>query len=152
MLIRFSLGVLLFVSLIYLISCSDNNPTQTVEEEIKFISYQIPGCNSSNSFKKKSLQDSCFDYSFNDTLKVDFCVLGNCCPDSNRFATDYRINLDTIFVTVLDTAQNLCRCICNYVIHIELSGLSNDNYLFFCKYDTFEYSEIVNRSTSYKKK
>ena len=144
--IKFSFNFFLLISfIIYFISCSDDAPTKTTEE-INFIAYQIPGCNSSWVLGKVSFVDSCFMYSFNDTLKVDFCVPGNCCPDSNRFVTNYSINSDTIYVTVADTAANLCYCICNYIIHLEISGLPNDKYLFYCKYDDLEYKEIVIRS------
>jgi hypothetical protein len=94
-------------------SCSENNVTETENTQITF---------------------SCFAYSFNDALKIDFCVVGNCCPDSQRFISDYNISSDTIFVSVADTAANLCYCICNYTIHVELLGLTKDKYLFVCDY------------------
>jgi hypothetical protein len=114
-------------------SCSENNVTETENTQITFSSHQITGCNNSGLLKTTN-EDSCFAYSFNDALKIDFCVVGNCCPDSQRFISDYNISSDTIFVSVADTAANLCYCICNYTIHVELLGLTKDKYLFVCDY------------------
>lgn len=136
---------LLFSFIFNLNSCSDDAPT-TVAPEISFVSYQVPGCNPTSSLKKDSLIDSCFQYSFTDTLEVEFCVPGNCCPDSDRFVTNYSIHSDTIFVTVTDTAAHLCHCICDYIIHLEISGLPNDEYLFYCDCQDLQYNEIVIRS------
>lgn len=125
-------------------SCSDDEPTKSDGKDIKFISYQAGGCNNEVSLAKKgSFNDSCFTYSFRDTLKIDFCVWGNCCPDSNRFDTNYKISSDTLYVTVKDTAANLCRCECNYIVHVEMTGLPNDKYLFYCNYYLLEYKEFV---------
>ena len=143
--INISLSFFLLIFVIRISSCSGDSPTKTTEEKLEFVSYQIPGCNSYFSFEKVLPEDSCFSYSFKVTLKIDFCVWGNCCPDSGRFITNYDIKSDTLFVTVLDTAANLCDCICTYAIHIEISGLSNNRYLFYCKYDDLEYSEIINK-------
>ncbi|OGU35431.1 MAG: hypothetical protein A2068_07870 [Ignavibacteria bacterium GWB2_35_6b] len=117
--------------LIFLFSCSEGDPIASLEKEVKFNSYQISGCNH-NLFGKKSTADSCFVYSFDDKLEIDFCVPGNCCPDSNRFVTNYELNSDTLFLSVTDTAANLCRCMCNYIIHAEISGLHKDKYIFYC--------------------
>jgi hypothetical protein len=144
--IKISLSLFLLIFVIRLSSCSGDSPTKTTEENLKFVSYQIPGCNSHFSFERVLPEDSCFSYSFKDTLKIDFCVWGNCCPDSNRYITNYNISSDTLYVTVLDTAANLCDCICTYTIHIEISGLANDRYLFYCNYEDFEYREIINKS------
>ncbi len=141
--IKISLSLFLLFALIHHLSCSEDSPIETTGE-IEFISYQIPGCNSSSSLEKALLDDYCFTYSFKDTLKIDFCVVGNCCPDSNRFVTNYAINSDTLFVTVKDTAEHLCNCICRYVIHLELFGLPEDQYLFYCNYDSLiEYGEYI---------
>jgi hypothetical protein len=77
--------------------------------------------------------DSLFTYSFTDKLLIDFSVFSNCCPDSNRFAVTYAIAADTIVIAVADTAQNLCRCICTYMIHAEFAGLQRDHYVVRCK-------------------
>ncbi len=136
-----------YLVLVLLFSCSEKNATET-ESEITFSSHQISGCNNSGLLKTTTT-DSCFAYSFDDTLKVDFCLPGNCCPDSQRFVSDYKINSDTIFISVTDTAAQGCYCICNYTIHVELSGLTKDNYLFVCeyptRYDTLSYSESVSK-------
>ena len=125
------------------ISCSEKNIIETGDVDVVFSSHQISGCNSSG-LRKTTNEDSCFAYSFNDTLKLDFCVTGNCCPDSQRFLTDYKINSDTILVSVSDTAAHLCRCFCNYTIHVELSNLSKAKYLFVCDYEKLKYRESVN--------
>ncbi len=131
--------------LFYLFSCSTDNSTNPEDETITFSAYQVGGCNST-PLAKIAENDSCFSYSFNDTLKVDFCVTANCCPDSQRFVTDYNIKSDTIFVEVVDTAARLCRCICNYTVHLDLVGLSNNQYFFNCNYDNrVVYNEIVNK-------
>ncbi len=141
----FKYAPFLFLLLIpfLLIFCSEKNITETGDEEVVFSSHQISGCNKSG-LRKTDNTDSCFAYSFNDTLKLDFCVTGNCCPDSQRFLTDYKINSDTILVSVLDTAAHLCRCFCNYTIHVELSNLSKAKYLFLCDYEKLKYRESVN--------
>jgi hypothetical protein len=132
---------LLLWSILFL-SCSNDTSTNSSKDGINFISYQVGGCNGSSSLEKV-VRDSCFSYSFYDTLKIDFCVSGNCCPDTNRFVTTYKLNSDTINVTVVDTAGHLCKCICNYKIHIELSGLTNNQYFFYCSYDGLEYKKTL---------
>lgn len=136
---------LIVAQILFLISCSKSNLTDN-EEKVNFKSYQVAGCNHSASLEKTTFADSCFDYSFNDTLKIDFCIFGNCCPDSNRFAVDYNLNSDTISVSVVDTAANLCNCLCNYKIHLELTGLLNNKYIFSCKYDSImNYNELLEK-------
>ncbi len=136
---------LFFSILFFSYSCSEDNPTKSKEKEIIFSAKQIKGCN--NSLSKISEYDSCFTYNFEDTLKIDFCVFGNCCPDSNRFVTNYEIKNDTVFLNVADTAENNCKCMCNYIIHMELSNLSNNNYLFYCDFPS-NYSYI--KSLAYR--
>jgi len=130
---------------ILFVSCSENNLIDN-KTDIEFKSYQIGGCNNSASLEKIAFSDSCFDYTFNDTLKINFCVYGNCCPDSNRFSVEQIIKSDTIYVTVTDTAANLCKCICNYKIHFELTGLQKDQYVFYCNFNNIiTYSEILEK-------
>jgi hypothetical protein len=92
--------------------------------------YQITGCK--KYLQKSSGIDSCFNYSFEETLKIDFCASGNCCPDSNRFLITSTISSDSIIITYADTAANLCRCICNYYIHAEFENLFNESYIVKC--------------------
>jgi hypothetical protein len=132
-----------FLITLYSFSCS--NTTEPENKDKNFISYQIPGCNHNSALGKVSAIDSCFSYSFNDTLKVNFCVTGNCCPDSDRFTTEYKIKSDTIFVYVTDKAENNCDCMCNYTIHLELYNLEQNRYIFQCNYDNFNYNEIVTK-------
>ena len=121
--------------LFFMLNCSDEKGiTEITEGEIIFSSNQVSGCNNNLGLAKTSPNDSCFTYNFDETLKIDFCVFGNCCPDSKRFDANYTLSADTIFVEVIDTAANLCYCICNYTVHVELSGLQRDNYLFYCNF------------------
>lgn len=143
--------LLLFTSLILIyISCSEDNPTESKQKEVLFSFEQISGCNS--SLGKMNSSDSSFNYLFGDTLKIDFGIWGNCCPDSQRFMSDYQIKSDTIFIAVEDTAVNGCYCNCNYTIHIELQGLTENEYLFFFDYpgkydwmDSLSYREIIKK-------
>jgi hypothetical protein len=139
--------ILFCVSMITLfVSCSENSTIVSEETNIEFSSHQIPGCNHSSTLEKTAVFDSCLAYKFDDVLKLEFCVYGNCCPDSNRFVTNQKIKGDTIFVSVADTAEKLCKCICKYLIHLEVTGLNRDQYVFYCNYDSLlEYKEIIYR-------
>jgi hypothetical protein len=111
--------------------------------------FQVPGCG--NHLGKTAVNDSCFSYQFHDALVVEFCMNANCCPDSNRFSFRHMVSHDTIMVSVSDTAAHLCRCICNYVLHMEFPGLPGDNYVFFCTRQDYSdrvvfYSERVRRN------
>lgn len=108
--------------------------------------YQINGCNGSIGLRKSAEMDSCFSYEFTNHLQVEFCVNANCCPDSNRFDFEYHIENDVIFVTVMDTAEHLCKCFCPYVIHLELNKLPLSHYYFRCSYyDKIIYYEEIQR-------
>lgn len=124
-------------------SCSDNSADTL--GEVTFEAYQVGGC-CGNSLAKAAYLDSCFSYSFDDILEIDFCLSGNCCPDSNRFITDYTISSDTIYIIATDIEENLCKCICPYQIHLEFTNLEYDKYVFRCDYyDSFSYREEINR-------
>jgi hypothetical protein len=122
-----------------------NKQTSTVEAQDITTSFkQQPGCIGSGA--DQLFKMSCFDYSFQTNLNVDFCLPGNCCPDSNRYALTINVIDDTIQCAVVDTAANLCRCMCNYVLHTEITGLAKDKYVFHCQMaDSVYYSEIVKR-------
>jgi len=131
-----------------MLNCSDEKGiTEITEGEVIFSSHQVTGCNHNKELAKTSPLDSCFTYSFDEKLEIDFCVIGNCYPDSQRFSTNYFINSDTIFVSVEDTARNSANCICSYKIHLDFTGLQKDKYLFYCNYPIqdaiFEYREYV---------
>jgi hypothetical protein len=118
----------------------------TEPEPPPFVAYQVPGCASHLG----EGVDSCFSYEFHRALSVDFCATANCCPDSNRFSFDYRISSDSIIVTIADTAARNCFCTCTYVLHVELSYLSENAYLFVCERQdsssrTLLYTELVGR-------
>ncbi|MGK9475241.1 hypothetical protein [Melioribacter sp. OK-6-Me] len=110
--------------------------SNTEPEAHNFRFEQLDGCQTllyQNSLDKSTAaKDSCFNYSFNENLVVEFCVRGNCCPDSNRFAVDGKVVGDTINIAVKDTAANLCRCICNYIILAEFQNLTGDEYFVKC--------------------
>ena len=99
--------------------------------DIKTTAYQIAGCQGTRLSKTAEI-DSCFSYSFNENLILDFCAAGNCCPDKNRFLIDSKFIRDTIAITIVDTAHNLCRCNCNYIIHTEFQNLSINKYVVKC--------------------
>ncbi|MEG8947650.1 hypothetical protein [Rosettibacter firmus] len=118
-----------FLLLIILITnCKESSVTPEIGAKI----YQLDGCRPINKLFKMDLSDSCFSYNFSDKLTIDFCVSANCCPDKNRFLIRNKIIKDTITITITDTAANLCRCICNYIIHGEFESLQNDSYYIKC--------------------
>jgi hypothetical protein len=88
--------------------------------------FQVGGCQ--GSLSKVAGQDSVFTYTFGQDLVIDFGVHANCCPDTSRFETDYSVEGNRIAVAVIDTAANLCRCMCPYLIHAEFSSLPLDQY------------------------
>jgi len=130
----------LFVWLIFFFfSCSD----KSINSKNVNLLYQISGC-ANKGLAKAALTDSGFSYKFNQTLTVDFYVVANCCPDSNRFNLFYEINNNTITVIVNDTAANLCKCVCPYIIHAEFFDLPLQKYVFICNYgDKIVYREDI---------
>lgn len=118
---------------------SENFPPETL---VNVAIAQKPGC-AADILAKAAGWPECFSYQFQDTLKIDFCVSGNCCPDSNRFTYEYAMYGDTIKVAVADTAERRCRCICRYMIQLKIPGLLKNQYRFYCKYpdddETAEY-------------
>ncbi len=117
-----------------LFSCALESTNPGNIEQNKNQLYQVPGCGG-QSLSKSIPGDTCFSYQFDTQLIVDFCVTGNCCPDSNRFNLSHEIINDTIMVAVQDTAANLCHCLCNYTIHAEFNDLALDHYIFQCRTD-----------------
>ena len=134
-----------FIILFFAIFTSCGQLTSVKEEEPNFQTYQIPGC-IPDLTRNSPAFDPCFTYSFKDTLKVDLYLSSNCCPDSGRFAYSYLLSEDTIKLSVVDIAAHLCRCICNYRVHSDISGLEQDKYIFECiYYDSVYYRQIVVR-------
>jgi len=133
------LFIVFLISLI--LSCNTNTSPEREENTLTKFS-QVPGCNKTNL--AQILSDSCFTYTFNNTLNINLCLPANCCPDSNRFDYLYSISNDTINLMALDTAARLCRCMCNYIIQIEVDNLHKDQYKFICVYyDSTFYSETI---------
>jgi hypothetical protein len=115
-----------FLSLAF-IACKDKS-TNTNDTPNPTFSYETSKC-SGHGLSKGTALDSIFTYSFDQELIMDFSVLSNCCPDSGRFVLNHTINMDTILIAVSDTAQHLCRCICSYMIHTQLTNLPLDQYV-----------------------
>lgn len=143
----------LFVTLAFLIFAQVifNSCETELSPETKISLYQVGGCQSNaGSSLQKNYSDSCFSYSFFDKLSIDFCVTGNCCPEKNRFLITSTVVNDSIFIAVADTADELCDCICNYIIHGEFESLPLDKYFVKC-FSNDEvpqhilYTEIVKR-------
>jgi len=111
-------------------SCKEKsaNPENQGPVSVSFESSKCMG----SVLGKTSASDSVFTYTFTDMLIIDFSVTGNCCPDSNRFSVSSIAGTDTILIAVIDTAQNLCRCLCRYMIHSEFANLPNDHYVVRC--------------------
>lgn len=126
--------------------CAKSVNPENVESSI----VQIPGCQSAQLAKSSASSDSCLTYLFQNTLYVDFCATGNCCPDSNRFAITHEIRGDTIAVTIADTAVSLCRCMCRYILHAEFHDLPRDQYVFVCKRADASSSILMYSATVYR--
>jgi hypothetical protein len=136
--------VIVVIVLLLLTSC--DQPTTDEKEKINFQAYQIPGC-ITGQIRDATGDSTCFNYVFKDTLKVDLCLTANCCPDSNRFDYSNLILSDTIKFFVADTAENLCRCNCAYIVHADISNLKLDAYIFECiYYDSLYYKQEVVRT------
>ena len=141
--------LILIILLFLFISCQKSiDPFENGSESYDLNAYQIPGCAGPASFfRNDSTENGCFSYSFEDTLKMELCVSANCCPDSHRFTYHSKIKSNIISFTVVDTAANLCRCICDYRIHADYIGLTGNTYQFNCIYnDTLIYSEVLSNN------
>jgi hypothetical protein len=132
-----NLTSLLVTSLALLsLSCLESTNPGTPD----LLAYQVPGCGGGVG---KVSADSCFSYRFRRALAVDFCASGNCCPDSNRFLIEAEVAHDTIFVTIADTAGQLCRCNCSYLLHVELYDLPLSSYVFVCRREDYSSRYIL---------
>ncbi|MBN2029042.1 hypothetical protein JW824_02255 [bacterium] len=141
---------ILFIALLCcFLSCEKSiNPFENQAESFHLTAYQIPGCAGPQSFFRNGISENDrFYYSFEDTLKIELYVSANCCPDSNRFAYNSKIENNVIIFTVTDTAGNLCHCICDYRIHADFAGLIGHEYLFNCIYgDSLLLTETVSKN------
>ena len=110
------------------------NGTSTEGDHVSAPSFscQYSKCLTPGNILRHDRFDSVFVYSFTDSLSIDFSVIANCCPDSDRFSVSPLTGNDTIVVSVIDTAKADCRCGCLYMIHAEFSGLPNDQYVVCC--------------------
>ena len=125
--------VVLYFSIVsmtgFLLHCSEES-SDAVNEDNTVVICQIGGCaKHPASFYSP---DSCLSYRFSDTLLVEFCLAGNCCPDSDRFLITTRISGDTIFVVAADTSGSNCYCECTYIIQARFTGLQLPRYVFHC--------------------
>jgi hypothetical protein len=114
-----------------LVACKDRS-TNTNDTSTTSFSYETSKC-VAQGLPKATALDSIFTYSFDQNLTMDFSVWANCCPDSGRFVLDHTVKMDTILITISDTAQHLCNCICLYMIHAQLTNLSLDQYVVRCR-------------------
>jgi hypothetical protein len=119
----------LCLTLLLVLSC--NGTTEPIPPGV--VARQAPGC----QLRGAPGLDSCLSYEFHDALTVDFCADGNCCPDSNRFAFTTAFLRDTIQITIADTAAQLCRCTCSYILHVTFTDLPGDEYLFLCRREDY---------------
>ena len=137
---------IILIALISIFFTSCGHVTSNEESEPKFQANQIPGCVKGLPKNNPSLNNY-FNYSFGETLKVDLCLPSNCCPDSYRFDYSYILSDDTIKVSVFDIEEHLCRCMCDYMVHSEIVGLEQDEYIFECiYYDSVFYCQNVSRN------
>lgn len=114
-----------FLAAALIISCHD----EIVKPEASGNIQQIGKCNNQGLNKTSA---ECFEYTFTDDLIIKFCVSGNCCPDSARFLSSYKIVENIITVSVKDIAPNLCKCNCNYTIQAKFTNLEYDSYTVYC--------------------
>ena len=126
---KLGLVILIFFS----ISCKDQSIQPDQVESPQFTTESSKCISTAFSRGLAVSNDSIFTYSFSQDLIIDFSVRGNCCPDSNRFTLGHEIRNDTIFIAVSYTAQNLCRCICVYMIHVKLADLPLNHYVVRCR-------------------
>jgi hypothetical protein len=122
-----TLGFLVFLCL----SCNEKSTNPDNQSGISFSS-RYSTC-LSHGLSKSSGLDSVFTYSFTDSLVIDFSVIANCCPDSNRFVVTESAGTDTLVISVADTAENLCYCICTYMVHASFGNLPSDHYVVRCR-------------------
>lgn len=131
------LTVCFLLSALLLVSCMDKGSSMgpDANRTPKITAQrQIPGCQG-NALGKNSA-DHCFKYSWlGDNLKLEFCVIGNCCPDIDRFVLDSEFKGTDLFVTVTDTAARRCKCMCNYNVQAEFSDATGSLYTVICTYD-----------------
>ena len=127
----FTKNLIPFILPIFLLSCNDALTNSTDNSIPKFSSYSsdciVP--NTVDGF----VIDSIFNYTFGDTLSMDFSVYGNCCADSGAFILSYDLRNDTLCIKLSNLSLIACECICLYIIHVEVNGLPLDQYIVRCQ-------------------
>lgn len=122
----------MIVGLIILTSFScKQNSTESLIDSVPSFSFRSSKC-TGNVLLQRTNNDSSFTYSFTDKLMIDFSVIANCCPDSNRFIVSNTFRDDTLLIMIVDTAEYVCRCLCPYFIHAEYENLLNEHYVVRC--------------------
>ena len=129
----------MFILALFQTGCSKSVAPETLQGSV----VQLPGCKSAQLGKAGSFDDSCLTIQFQQSLLVDFCASGNCCPDSNRFSIRQDVRGDTIVVTIADTARALCRCTCNYFLHAEFADLPSDHYVFMVSREDYSSKAVL---------
>ncbi|MEE9464528.1 MAG: hypothetical protein V3W14_02990 [Candidatus Neomarinimicrobiota bacterium] len=123
---KYAFSSILLFSLISLFSSCEPT-TEPVPWEGNYQLSESGGCKRQN-LGLGTIVDSCFVYQFDNNLILDFCVTANCCPDSNRFEFSQEVRDDSIIIVVDDIAEDLCFCVCPYVIRAEFYDLPKDMY------------------------
>jgi hypothetical protein len=124
--------VLILTGMIFFLACNQD-VTEVITLSTPSFSFNTSKCGGTN-LQTTSILDSGLIYTFDDTLSIDFGVTANCCPDSGRFLVFNSPGNDTLLITVVDTAEYACRCLCPYTIHAEYVGLTKDSYVVRCQF------------------
>ena len=141
---------LIAVAALLFAACGEKSSVPSASQPAASVS-QVPGCLSSAGLYKSTASLADFTYEFTvSKLSLNFVLPDKCTADSIRFATSYKFEGDTIFVTSIDTATINARCPCNYLIHAEFEGLPLDRYYVVCTriddgVETVPYSRYVFR-------
>lgn len=127
-------------------SCEEKSTESLIDSRPSF-SYRYSKCTGVVTANRTSI-DSSFTYTFTDKLIIDFSVVANCCPDSNRFIVSNTLRNDTLLITIVDTAEYGCKCLCPYFIHAEFENLFNDHYVVRCIFENLA-APYLNRDPLY---
>jgi hypothetical protein len=73
--------------------------------------------------------DGTLRWAFDGTLRLEFRVRANCCPNSDRFRVAVSCRAETLMVAVADTAPGLCLCDCPYVLTVQCPTLAASSYI-----------------------
>jgi len=135
--------VIVISMLVFIGNCSND----TVAPKPTVVLQQVSGCHYNQALAPPNPEDSCFSWQYSSYLSVAFCVVGNCCPDHDRFSLAYSIDNDSISIAVADTAAELCQCTCPFLIRAEFHDLPLNQYAVVCFFlDSPIYRQVVTKS------